>query len=81
MHFSFVSSLVGIPFDTADNALTIFNCTAGSRYADRKCILICSNFIAVLIALGLAVPVDGVWSTNSAEDHLKTVEFQEISCR
>ena len=33
MHFSFVSSLVGIPFDTADNALTIFNCAAGSRYA------------------------------------------------
>ena len=34
MHFSFVSSLGEIPFDTADNALTIFNCTAGSRYAD-----------------------------------------------
>ena len=33
MHFSFVSSLVGIPFDTADIALTIFSCAAASRYA------------------------------------------------
>jgi len=25
-HFSFMSSLAGIPFDSTDNALTIFRC-------------------------------------------------------
>ena len=34
VHFSFVSSLVGVPFDRTDNALTIFRCGTAGRYED-----------------------------------------------
>ena len=33
MQFSFVSSLVGLPFDTTNNALTIHRCAAATTYA------------------------------------------------
>ena len=32
MHFSFQSSLSGVPFDTTDNALTIFRCSSALQY-------------------------------------------------
>ena len=75
MHFSFVSSLVGLTFDTTDNALTIHRCGTATGYV--LCI-ICMyaamqkniNPIAVLNAWLWEVPVDGVQSTKSAEDCL-----------
>ena len=32
MHFSFVSSLVNVPFDRTDYALTLYRCNATNRY-------------------------------------------------
>ncbi len=32
MHFSFISSLIGVPFDRMNNSLTIFRCAATDRY-------------------------------------------------
>ena len=37
--------------------------------------------VAALIALRLAVPVDGVWSTNSAEELLRIASMKTTSCR
>ena len=41
----------------------------------------CLCDVAALIALRLGVPVDGVWSTNSAEELLRIVSIQATSCR
>ncbi len=34
MHFSFISSLIGVPFDRTDNSLTVIRCAATDRYND-----------------------------------------------
>ena len=41
----------------------------------------CLCDVAALIALRLGVPVDGVWSTNSAEELLMIASMQTTSCR
>ena len=41
----------------------------------------CLCDVAALIALRLGVPVDGVWSTNSAEELLRIALIQATSCR
>ena len=41
----------------------------------------CLCDVAALIALRLGVPVDGVWSTNSAEELLRIASIQATSCR
>ena len=32
IHFSFLSSLLNVPFDTANNALTIYRCGSATQY-------------------------------------------------
>ena len=41
----------------------------------------CLCDVAALIALRLGVPVDGVWSTNSAEELLRIASIQATSSR
>ena len=41
----------------------------------------CLCDVAALIALRLGVPVDGVWSTNSAEELIRIASVQATSCR
>ena len=41
----------------------------------------CLCDVVALIALRLGMPVDGVWSTNSAEELLRIASMQATSCR
>ena len=66
MHFSFVSSLVNMPFDRTDNATTIYRCNATNRY-DSIIVPKYSDELneyvfetAVVSVLRLGMPVDGV---------------------
>ena len=83
MHFSFQSSLAEVPFDTTDNALTIFRCSSASQYVGR--IISYQQysimFTGVLIVLRLVVCVGGVRSGQYVVDYLKTVLMLPILCR
>ena len=54
--FSFVSTELGIPFAISENALTIYNCSAGIRF-------VCA-IIIIIVCLELVIPsvVYSVWT-------------------
>ena len=54
--FSFVSTELGIPFTISENALTIYNCSAGIRF-------VCA-IIIIIVCLELVIPsvVYSVWT-------------------
>ena len=75
---------MGIPFDTINDALTIHRCQAAAKYVSLAMMCYTIEFNASTAALSVwlwAVPVDGVQSTNSAEDFKMIVQMQAISYR
>ena len=84
IHFSFLSSLLNVPFDTANNALTIYRCGSATQYV-TTCYHTSSNysilFIGVVTVFQLVVPVDGVLLVLSVVDSQVTALMSIISCR
>ncbi len=73
--FSFVSSLINIPFATEEDAITFYSCPAATRYL---CACACSVVLIPINAhlmvaaarsvWGRTMRVDGVSTTRSAEE-------------
>ena len=89
-NFSFVSVEIGIPFATSEDALTIYDCDAASRYvqlASYRDSYICMQCVAaewnvlcsVVVGVSrLPMPVDGVSMTMRALVFLTSVLSQMV---